>query len=67
MMLHRFAAIVMLTSFPVFAMAQTTTTGSAGCATLVQAAVDGAAARIQADDTSELHHPEAPDCAGAWR
>ncbi len=52
MMLHRFAAIVMLTSLPAIAMAQTTTTGSTGCATIVQAGIDGAAARIQADDTS---------------
>ena len=51
-MLHRFAAIVMLTSLPALAMAQTTTTGSTGCATIVQAGIDGAAARIQADDTS---------------
>ena len=51
-MLHRFAAIVMLTSLPAIAMAQTTTTGSTGCATIVQAGIDGAAARIQADDTS---------------
>ena len=52
MMLHRFAAIVMLTSLPAIAMAQTATTGSTGCATIVQAGIDGAAARIQADDTS---------------
>ena len=52
MMLHRFAAIVMLTSLPAIAMAQTTTTGSTGCATIVQAGIYGAAARIQADDTS---------------
>ena len=51
-MVHRFVAIVMLTSLPAITMAQTTTTGSAGCATIVQAGIDGAAARIQADDTS---------------
>ncbi|MDT8278691.1 hypothetical protein RQ734_21780, partial [Roseomonas mucosa] len=49
-MLRRYAAVVMLTALPGFAMAQTT--GSTGCATITQAAVDGAAARIQADDTS---------------
>ena len=52
MMLHRFVAIVILTSLPAIAMAQTTTTGSTGCAMIVQAGIDGAAARIQADDTS---------------
>ena len=51
MMLHRYAAITMLTMLPAVTMAQTTT-GSSGCATIVQAAVDGAASRIQADDTS---------------
>jgi hypothetical protein len=51
-MLHRFAAIAVLAAFPMVTMAQTATTGSTGCATIVQAAVDGAAARIQADDAS---------------
>ncbi len=50
MMMHRFAAIALLTVMPGIAMSQTTT-GSAGCAALVQAAVDGATARIQADDS----------------
>lgn len=52
MMLHRFAAIALLTALPMTTMAQTISSGSAGCATIVQAAVDGAAARIQADDSS---------------
>ena len=49
MMFRRYVAIFVVTALPSIAMADT---GSTGCAALVQAAVDGAAARIQADDTS---------------
>ena len=49
MMFRRYVAILMVTALPSIAMADT---GSTGCAALAQAAVDGAAARIQADDTS---------------
>jgi hypothetical protein len=39
------------------AMAQTTTTGSAGCTTITQAAANGLAARIQADD-NDINPPK---------
>ncbi|GAV35521.1 hypothetical protein ROTAS13_03198 [Roseomonas sp. TAS13] len=54
-MLRRYAFVVLLTTaLPGFALAQaaSTTTGSTGCATITQAAVDGAAARVQADDSA---------------
>lgn len=53
--MRRYAAIAMLTVLPSMALAQTagtTTTGSTGCATITQAAVDGAAARFRADDAN---------------
>lgn len=57
MMLRHTAAVALLATLPGFAMAQSagtgsTTTGSQGCAVITQAAIDGAAARVQADDAS---------------
>ncbi|USQ74274.1 hypothetical protein NF552_24160 (plasmid) [Roseomonas mucosa] len=50
--LRRYAALLMLTALPGYAMAQAANQGSQGCAVITQAAIDGAAARIQADDAS---------------
>ena len=47
----RLAALIWL-AMPVAAWSQTTTTGSAGCTVITQAAVDGATARYQANDTA---------------
>lgn len=51
MMMYRPLALALLLVAPTVVLAQTST-GSAGCAVLVQASVDGASARIQADDAS---------------
>jgi hypothetical protein len=51
-------AMLMASAAPCgLAMAQTTTTGSAGCTTITQAAANGLAARIQADD-NDINPPK---------
>ena len=50
-MARRHVALVLILLAPGLAEAATTT-GSVGCAALVQAAADGATARVQADDAS---------------
>ncbi len=49
--MRRFVPIALAMLLPGAALAQTTTTGTVGCAALAQAAADGTTARIQADNS----------------
>ena len=50
--MKQFGPIALALLLPSASLAQTTTTGSVGCAAITQAAVNGATARIQADNSN---------------